>query len=212
MSRFRYSGRNWENREWVTADPITALGRQIECRWPKRHSADGTVASKGHDQSSPRSDHRPKPVYGKGTVRAIDIGVYLDQGERLFQELRASRDERIKYVIFQDRIFSSYDHPGGDPYEERPYTGTPHTHHIHVSTLEAADNDGSLWELGEAMLTITQLQEALVEAGHDLDVDGEYGPLTKAAFVDSLDNEHDHDLEELAAHSHKLGKTGAVIR
>jgi hypothetical protein len=197
---------------WVTAEPVTTLGRQVEGRWPQRHSTDGTVASKNHDKASPRSDHRPKPVYSNGTVRAIDIGVYLDQGERLFQELRASRDPRIKYVIFQDRMFSSYDHANGDPFEERPYSGTPHTTHIHVSTLEDADDDGSVWDIGENMLTITQLQEALVEAGHDLDIDGDYGPLTQAAFVESLDTDHDHDIDELAAHAHKLGKTGGVIR
>lgn len=190
MSRFRYTGYNWEGRQWHTAAPITALGRQIEERWPARHPYDGTAASKTHDQNSPTSDHRPKPLTGEGTVRAIDIGVYLDQAERLFQELRASRDERIKYVIFQNRIFSSYDHANGDPFEERPYYGTPHNSHIHISTLPGADTDSSPWDLGEDDMSaaILGMQEELNAAGFTdqngdpLEEDGIWGEKTQVAW------------------------------
>jgi hypothetical protein len=208
MTRFRYSGVNWEGRRWTTVAPITALGEQVEDRWDTRHPADGTVSSKTHDQNSPRSDHRPKPLTGPGVVRAIDLGVYLDQGERLYQELRNSRDPRIKYAIFQDRIFSSYDHANGPPYTERPYTGTPHNHHIHVSTLPSADDDGAAWDIGEGDMTaaVQGMQEELNTAGFTdmngdpLDEDGKWGAKTQAAWgkmAKAADNEledHTHDV------------------
>ena len=211
MSRFRYSGVNWEGRRWITADPITQLGQQIEARWEARHSADGTASSKSHDQSSPRSDHRPRPFTGEGIVRAIDVGIYLDQGERLFQELRKSQDSRIKYCIFQDRIFSSYDHANGDPYTERPYSGTPHSHHIHVSTLAQADNDNSKWDIGEDEVGVAEdlkqwimdEQETLNEAGFDAgEVDGINGPNTKAARLER----NKAAAEDLEDHVHDVAR------
>jgi hypothetical protein len=163
-------------------------------------------------------------VVGAGVVRAIDVGIDLAQGELLFQELRKARDTRTRYVIFQNRIFFGPGYAylrGRTPWKEYPYSGTAHSKHVHISTLSGADEDGSLWDIGgEAMLTIVQLQEALIEAGWDLGstgADGDYGPKTKAAHVASMvspgGGSHVHGIEELVGHNHKgSGKTGGVIR
>ncbi len=174
--RFRYVGQGW-----AVADPIHILGEQVERYWPLSHPADGTVASSSHAQW-PRSDHGIDPA---GIVRAIDVGTYDGQGDELAEQLRATRDDRLAYVIHDGRIFSST----RSPWQWRPYTGTnPHAWHVHVSTRRDAgvDRDGTPFDidLGGHVFTVEQLQEALNEAGRGpLAVDGDYGPKTKAALV-----------------------------
>jgi hypothetical protein len=143
MSRFRYSGTNWEGRRWTAAASIRRLGDQISVAFPTPSLTDGTVAGKAHDQVSPSSDHRPHPFTGPGIVRAIDAGVTPAQGVAITEALRASKDSRIKYVIFDGRIFSS---TSATPYVWRDYDGSnPHATHFHLSTTDAADNQGHDW-------------------------------------------------------------------
>lgn len=169
MSRFRYSGSGWR-----TAAPITALGLEIEAEWPARHPADGTVASSGHAKY-PQSDHGIAP---NDRVRAIDIGVTSNQGVTLSELLRESRDDRIRYVIHDRRIFfgPKYENLRGRiPYTWFAYSGSnPHTGHVHVSTarLSSVDVDGRRWNLfatesetvlkrGDNGLAVKVYQEAL---------------------------------------------------
>ena len=159
MSRFRYSGYVDGSTHWKVSRPIYALGKQIEAIFPARHPADGTIASGSHAKW-PRSDHGQDP---NGIVRAIDAGVYLDQGGPLFEALRLSRDVRIKYCIHNRQIFSSYDHANGPPYTLRPYSGdNPHESHIHMSVLPAFDAVIAPWDLGNLTPTPTQEDEALL--------------------------------------------------
>ncbi len=195
MARFRRAGTNWEGRPWYVSDAIAALIDQIEAVWTTRHPADGTVASRGHDQGNPRSDHRPSRVAPVGVVRAVDIGETVeDRGELLAEQIRQSRDPRVRYVIHEGRLFSSYDHRNGPPYMWRRYTGAnPHLNHVHVSVLRSGDRNGGEWRIdlgGDlAALQIIDLQGALNEAGatdHEdkvLKEDGIYGPRTASALA-----------------------------
>jgi len=198
MGRFRYSGKNWEGRDWTVGDGTKAFGQQIEASHPKRRGTDGTVASKGHDQGSPTSDHRPRPFVGPGIVRAIDVGVgSMSEGMGILEPLRLSRDKRIKYVIFHSSMFSSYPKGSTAPYTWRRYSGSnPHKTHFHKSVHPAADRNGSVWEIGTsgggnimASLEVIDTQKALNEAGQTdfegkkLTEDGEYGPRTHSALV-----------------------------
>jgi hypothetical protein len=55
----------------------------------------------------------------------------------LANALLASRDPRIKYVIFSRRIASSQQQGAAAPFTWRPYGGSnPHTHHVHISVRE----------------------------------------------------------------------------
>ncbi len=173
---------------------------EIEAAWPSRGPADGTVASKNHDLNSPGSDHRPRPIEGEGVVRAVDAGEYVeDQGEALVEALRASRDPRIRYVIHEARIFSSYSNSRRNAWEWGSYGGSnAHSNHVHVSLTRLGDTDGSAWELGLGG-TISQeddelfeqyirdRQESLNESGFTdyegkpLVVDGVYGDRTRSA-------------------------------
>jgi len=92
---FRYSGTAWDGQEIVCSDAIRQLGLEVSALPGRPTSSDGTVASQGHDRSSPTSDHTPKPATGLGVVRAIDITVTGAQGSAVTETLRTSRDPRI---------------------------------------------------------------------------------------------------------------------
>lgn len=149
------------------------------------------MASSAHPQW-PVSDHGIDP---NGIVRAIDVGVSYLEGELLSEELRHTRDGRIKYHIWNRRMFSSYAAHGYGAWMWRPYNGTnPHDRHTHTSMTSMFDHDNRPFNitLGGQLLAITDLQQALNDAGrtdaegNPLDVDGDYGPKTKHAFVSAL--------------------------
>lgn len=143
MARWRLNGTNWEGRTWRASAGIIMLADQLSIAFPSGHGADGTVASKAHDKASPNSDHRPKPLIGPGTVRAIDVGINSPAERAIPETLRQKRDPRVKYAILDGRIFDNL------TWTWRPYTGiNPHTTHFHLSVTNAADTNGSVWDLG----------------------------------------------------------------
>jgi hypothetical protein len=145
--RFRTSGTNWEGRAWTLVPSLVVLGQQISVLHPKGHGADGTVASKPHDAANPTSDHRPTPYIGPGVVRALDFGETTeDDVFKVLEAIRLSRDPRVKYVIHERRLFSSYASGTTGPFEWRPYGGpAPHDDHGHISTLAGLDTDTRPW-------------------------------------------------------------------
>ena len=146
MIRFRYEGVNWEGRYWHTAPAITRLGMTLEDIDSRRYATDGTVASRAHDQNSPTSDHRPD--LETGSVRAIDFGGTAASLWTTAESLRVSADPRIRYLIHNGRMFSSYARPGYPPYTWRPYGGAnPHKTHVHLSVHEARENDTAPWTI-----------------------------------------------------------------
>lgn len=148
LGRWRISGDNWEGREWYLAPGGVALIPSLMSQWPDSTPYDGTVASQGHDDRSPRSDHRPQPTdESPAIVRAIDIGEKIeDQGADLFEQLRATRDPRIKYVLHENKIFSSYARLSRDPWEVHSQS-IGHYDHVHISFTTRADWDNTPWNL-----------------------------------------------------------------
>lgn len=145
--RFRRSGVNWEGRTWFTSPALNALMDEIEAEFPDPAAEDGTVASRGHDRVSPGSDHRPRPTnVSPGVVNAVDAGETVeDDGITLAEAIRTSRDRRVRYVIHENRMFSSYARGGVAAWTWRPYSGpSPHTSHVHVSV----DRDPNLYNDG----------------------------------------------------------------
>jgi hypothetical protein len=119
----------------------------VDAAYPTGHAADGTVAGQGHYLNSPKSDHTPDKV---GDVRAGDIGeVVEDDAFVVAEAIRLSKDPRLKYVIHERRMYSSYNHPNGPPYEWRSYSGSnPHSSHVHVSVYRINQTDNSTWDIG----------------------------------------------------------------
>ena len=114
---------------WTLHPALEKLREQINAKWPERSRvSDGTKGDARHAAS--KSDHNPN---AEGVVCALDITHDPKHGVDctfLAEALRESRDPRIKYVIWNKRIFSSTI----QPWMWRPYNGSnPHTRHVHIS-------------------------------------------------------------------------------
>lgn len=122
----------------------------------RRRTSDGTCASATHHQQNPGSDHEPNIRVGdKWYESAFDLSHDPTSGcdaHKFAELLRTIRDPRIKYVISNSRMYSSYS--GHDaktgklfrPWEWRPYYGSNHhTTHMHVSILPDYIFDTKPW-------------------------------------------------------------------
>jgi hypothetical protein len=120
---------------WRTAKSLILLRAQIDALAPHRSRAsDGTIGDAAH--AAQKSDHNPWVMDGAvGVVTAIDITHDAHNGcdaGKLVEQLIASRDPRIKYIIWNSQIISAVN----KPWQLRAYTGkNPHTHHFHLSVL-----------------------------------------------------------------------------
>lgn len=133
---------------WRLASALVQLREECDDRWPSRDKrSDGTIGDAAH--SSRTSDHNPN---GAGVVQAVDVDEHTDRTETdesvglwLAEALRASKDRRIKYVIYEGRMFSSYPARGVPPWTWRP--GKGHTQHVHVSVVDDPNlyDDTSQW-------------------------------------------------------------------
>ncbi len=117
---------------WHAAPSLLALLRQVDAMAPNRSKAsDGIIGDAAH--AARVSDHNPNT---RGVVCAVDITHDPKGGcdaNRIAEALRASRDSRIHYVIWNRRIFSSTT----QPWTWRTYAGeSPHTEHIHISVRD----------------------------------------------------------------------------
>ncbi len=116
----------------------------------------GTIGDVAHD---PSSDHSPKNFLGWGAqiVTAGDIpnrpGLGLD-AHAVFDAIRRSHDPRVKYMISNDQICSSYATSSRRAWEWGPYnpndpTRDRHMTHGHLSVMGNAGSDGTQdWETG----------------------------------------------------------------
>lgn len=122
---------------WRVAKSLDKLLSQINDLAPNRSTlSDGAVGDTAH--ASRDSDHNPWVMDGTtGVVTARDFTHDPMTGAdmaRIVERLRKSRDPRIKYVIWNKRMFSSYATSTRPAWTWRPYSGTnPHDKHAHVS-------------------------------------------------------------------------------
>lgn len=189
---FRYSGTAWDGQKWVAAPAIKTFGLQIEEIRPGTFAADGTVASKTHDQNSPNSDHTVWPKTGSGVVYAIDVteagGLSIDE---LAEAIRLSKDPRCKYFIHDKRMFSSYAAHGIAPWTWRSYSGyNAHIGHGHLSIHHTASlaNSTKPWDIGEGTMSkelVMNIQKAInaTAVTPKLVVDGIWGLQTHNRMV-----------------------------
>jgi hypothetical protein len=132
--------------QWRVAKSLLQLKKQVDQAFPDRSKdSDGSIGDGNHQSRS--SDHTPW-VDGN-VVTAIDITHDPENGcdsYRMAEELKASRDRRIKYIISDRKICSSE----VSPWNWRPYRGAnPHDHHVHISVHPNRDfyDDTSPWKL-----------------------------------------------------------------
>ncbi len=144
---------------WRAMNSLLVLRDQANKLAPNRSKAsDGLVGDEAHQSTN--SDHNPHYVPGVGSeiVTALDLTHDPAHGfdsYRFAEVLRLHRDPRIKYVISNKRMFSSYAVSGYAAWTWRPYSGEdPHTNHVHVSVLDAVISDTKAeWNLEGFMAT-----------------------------------------------------------
>ena len=123
---------------WRVAKALLQLRRQVDALFPTRsRKSDGTIGDAAHQSRG--SDHNPwVQAGGMGVVTGMDIThdpASGCSGERIAETLRAGRDARIKYIIWNRRICSAT----VSPWQWRPYAGSnPHDHHVHLSVVAEA--------------------------------------------------------------------------
>lgn len=143
-------------RRWRAAKSLLQLRRQVDAAFPRRNKAsDGTIGDQRHCGGGGRSDHCPNiRDGGVGVVTAIDITHDPNSGcdaQKIVDAIRSDRDERVKYIIWNRKIFNSKAIGGAAPWEGRRYNGAnPHTKHVHISVLptKARYDDVSEWSIG----------------------------------------------------------------
>lgn len=189
------------------AHSLQSLLDQVNKAKGRSTASDGWIGDKAH--SSRKSDHNPDK---SGVVRAIDIthdpkhGV---DGNKLAAAVIASKDRRLKYIIWNRSIISGS--KGPSPWQWRAYDGAnPHDKHIHFSVLagEAGDKAGP-WAIGSLARDdhanevednpllrrgskgedVQRLQRALAKWGSRIEVDGDFGEKTEAA-VKAFQKDH----------------------
>ena len=195
---------------WRLARALEQLRSQVNERWPKRSkNSDGSIGDVAH--SSRTSDHNPDP---SGVVRAIDITHDPAAGFDSYafaDMLLKKQDPRLKYIISNYRIGSG---PAGTkPGVWRSYlvppNKNPHNHHVHISVVEDdRGDDVTPWDIGikggsapiagttyvPPPATLRQGStgddvKALQAALH-IFIDGQFGPMTKAAVVQFQASNH----------------------
>lgn len=136
---------------WRPAKSLIKLREEVNAAWPGRSKkSDGIIGDEAHQTRD--SDHNPWVRDGNtGVVTAIDITHDPDAGvdaSKLVAALLASRDVRIKYIIWNKQIVNS----SVSPWVARPYKGkNPHTKHFHlsVSSNKALYDDEKPWAIGK---------------------------------------------------------------
>jgi len=123
--------------DWRVAKSLLKLRSQINARFPgRKRNEDGTIGDANHQSHT--SDHNPWVVDGDtGVVTAMDIThdpASGCTGDFIAEAIRAARDDRVKYIIWNRRIANSQSIGGAQPWAWRPYTGSnPHNKHVHIS-------------------------------------------------------------------------------
>ncbi len=119
----------------ATPAAIAVLRQATAIKPLRKKASDGLLPSAAHISQSPDSDHN--------TGYAVDLTHDKLGGidcANIFQELKA--DKRVKYLIFQGKIWSRERASEGD----REYTGSnKHNKHLHISINEGCGDDTSPW-------------------------------------------------------------------
>ena len=119
----------------ATPAAIAVLRQATAIKPLRKKASDGLLPSKHHIHQNPNSDHNT----GYGVDLTHDKLGGIDCFN-IFEELKA--DKRVKYLIFQGKIWSADRASEGD----RVYTGSnKHNKHLHISIKEGCGDDTSPW-------------------------------------------------------------------
>lgn len=131
-----------ERNVCVPAPSCRAALKEATALFPgRRTTSDGICPSAEHILRSPVSDHNQG--------EAVDVSHDPRSGcdcQVLVDQIVSRRDERVKYVIHNRRIWRSYDKPNLPAWTPQEYWGeNPHVTHMHISIKPDSRNDVSPW-------------------------------------------------------------------
>ena len=119
----------------ATPAAIAVLRQATAIKPLRKKASDGLLPSAAHIHQNPNSDHNT----GYGVDLTHDKLAGIDCSN-IFQELKA--DKRVKYLIFQGKIWSAERASEGD----RDYDGlNKHNKHLHISIKDGCGDDTSPW-------------------------------------------------------------------
>lgn len=135
---------------WRVAESLLQLQVQLDEAAPDRAKPDGFIGDADHQNRT--SDHNP---WCDGVV--VTAGDFKDDDDaganmrRISESLRQSQDKRIKYVIHEGQMFSSYPTSTHAAWTWRPYSGpNGHFTHMHISVqCDASKDSTAKWQIGE---------------------------------------------------------------
>jgi hypothetical protein len=137
-----------KGKGWQLAPSLLLIVEQFDKVYPTRdRRSDGSIGDQAHASRS--SDHNPYD----GFVHAVDIDEDIATGRDLkafAEQLEASRDARIRYVIYEGRILKAYASNGKPAWSWHKYDGpNAHEQHLHLSIdrTAAARDDLRPWPL-----------------------------------------------------------------
>lgn len=145
-----FAASNGCNVRWRVAKSLLTLRDEVNQAAPQRSKAsDGTIGDAAHCQR--QSDHNPWVRDGSiGVVTAMDITHDPSHGcdaNNIAESIRDNRDDRVKYIIWNQRIANSSPIGNNSAWAWRQYTGSnPHTKHIHISVKSDKPNYDSTVE------------------------------------------------------------------
>jgi hypothetical protein len=138
---------------WRAMDSLLVLRDQVNVIAPNRSTAsDGLVGDANHETTSGHFPHKV-PGVGDEIVTAWDCTNDPDHNcnsRALAETIRQHRDKRIRYVISNRQMFSSYATSSYAAWTWRPYSATPdpHVNHAHIQVLDAVVSDTNTpWNL-----------------------------------------------------------------
>lgn len=182
---------------WRAAKSLIVFQNQVR---PFAAGADPrSFGLKGDDQHDSTSDHAPHdfPGWGQDIVTAADIPRFGNLHPRqVLDNIRKSKDPRVKYGISEGQMFSSYAAHGIAPWTWRDYSGKDgHFDHGHLSVVgDKRADDERPWQIGaaeeadelsEAADTIKyELRPWLADAAHAVGrIEAQMAALTKTVDV-----------------------------
>jgi hypothetical protein len=146
---------------WVADKAGAQLVAQIDAIAPGRSRvSDGTIGDPAH--AARVSAHNPEdsgdadaPGNPDNQVDAFDVthdpGDGCDIGV-FWEQIRASRDMRARFAIFNSRCFSNYAVSGYAAFTWRPYSGeNDHSRHGHIEIDDRYHDQVHPWQIGPTM-------------------------------------------------------------
>jgi hypothetical protein len=157
--------------DWILVPCLVALRGEFNAIAPERDkTTDGSIGDLAHRKTN--SDHNPDEesdalrdhdADSKNEVHAIDVDKDLrvpdlsmeEVVQHLVRRCRSGAEKRLRYIIYNRRIWSPI-----DDWAQRPYSGAnAHTAHAHFSASYDTrhESDTSTWHL-EDLVAITDAE------------------------------------------------------